>query len=933
MTPMPHAVPSLHAPVGQNEGDRLPGTDDGMAPLVVKSLLSDLATLAPSLVEEVRRGSWLDAYLVSAAMGQIAEDHLHPEVYPLDRAADYFAAHGSAAATIAGRSLAAITDAGRAMAHRRPTAARVHRWQRQLAGLVDALADASSGRLPAAARHGDLLRTSSELLRGLDQLPQSLRRAVNRLPACFASFDQQPGDVARLAGQFRDRWPERSTPLLPVGVRTSGSYLAPLCAASLRADGYEDVRVLTIRPGRALLRHELELVRSVARRGGLALVTDDPPVTGSSIAETARQLERAGFTSAAILLLLPVFGAEARLPLALSAYEAVVLPSERWTVTEKITPAAVKAALSMLLRPRTTVLGVESVPLKSRGRARGHVRALFRVDLHDSATDARGQKRVLVEGVGLGHLGRHALAAASSLERFSAPVLGLRDGLLYREWLPDSSRVGSVDKRDERSVATAIAAYVSERHRALPVAEDVSLRLTGESPAWEVASTTLSATFGRAWPLAKVLLTDLAAKRLLRVRRPSVVDGNTDLGQWFFRDASRRSLVKVNVGEDMFSNLGPACFDAAFDLAGATARAGTSSFVRQLRRAYAELGNEPVDEERWLLYELAHLWSRERTQPEEEAELRRARSRALQRYFADVYFADLDGSAPGPLCALDVDGVLETEHLGFPALTPAAALALRALLLHGYRPVLATGRSLEEVTERCRAYGLAGGVAEYGAVSFESGTGAVRSLLPEAAADALESIRSALRAADGVHVDPDYRFAVRAYTLEHGRRVGLDPETIAAVLAPVGAGEIRPIEGEGQTDFMVAGVDKGTGLRALVAQLDTFRRPAGEPPLALAVGDTTSDVPLAGLAARACAPAHAHGALSRAGFESMTMPYQAGLAQAVGELLGHPPGTCDLCRAPRATRERRIALRALGIQEQGRRGMALNALKLAWEIR
>lgn len=79
-------------------------------------------------------------------------------------------------------------------------------------------------------------------------------------------------------------------------------------------------------------------------------------------------------------------------------------------------------------------------------------------------------------------------------------------------------------------------------------------------------------------------------------------------------------------------------------------------------------------------------------------------------------------SPPAPadgLCAFDLDGVLETRWHDFPAITPAGALALRALSRHGFRPVLATGRSLREVQSRCAAYRLAGGVAEYGAVIYD----------------------------------------------------------------------------------------------------------------------------------------------------------------------------------------------------------------------
>ena len=116
-------------------------------------------------------------------------------------------------------------------------------------------------------------------------------------------------------------------------------------------------------------------------------------------------------------------------------------------------------------------------------------------------------------------------------------------------------------------------------------------------------------------------------------------------------------------------------------------------------------------------------------------------------------------------------------------------------------------------------------------------------------------------------------------------------------------------------------------MRALAAQLHGPQRPHPGRPLALAVGDTFADATLHPLADLAFAPAHASSALRNAGFELTSKPYQAGLAQAVGNLVGHPPGTCDLCRMPHPTPERRILLGVLETPEHGPVAMALHALK------
>jgi adenine/guanine phosphoribosyltransferase-like PRPP-binding protein len=901
---------------------------DGDSPLVVHNLLNDMAALGRLLAVAARRGPSLDAYLLAAAMGQIVDDHRPGEIRSLTLAADYLLGQKTASGRTVGRAVAMVASAGRRAVALGPATGRTARWRRDLAKLVDGLADAAAGRSPTGAEHSALLEAIGRLAGDLGELGGGLHRELALLPTCFHDLDQHPSDLARLAGEFAERWPDRRTPLLIVGVRTSGSYLAPLSAAFLRGHGYTHTRVLTVRPGRGLRKQERDLIRSVTRAGGLVLVMDDPPVTGGSIATAARELERAGASGESIVLLLQVIGTDAALPSALDRYHALVLPSPDWTLRARLTPVSVKRSLSKLLSPNQTLVAVAPLPLPARQPARGHMRALFRVRLHDANSGEEAEKEVLVEGVGLGYLGRQELAAARALGGFTPTVFGLRDGLVYREWLPEERRVSSVDHGEEESLAAEIAKYVAERHRAFPVAEDVSLRLD-DAPAWEVASSIISKAFGRAWPLARVLLTDRAVRRILRVEHPSVVDGNTDLAHWFYRDDSRRSLVKVDVGDQLFSNLGLRCCDAAFDLAGVTARAGTPSFARRLRSAYADLTQEQIGEERWLLYELAHLWGRERTQPEREPELRRSRSRAVQRYFAELYLRDIaEATATGPLCALDIDGVLETEHLGFSAPTPASALALRALRLHGFRPVLVSGRSLGEVVDRCGTYGLPGAVAEYGAAIYDGRTGEGSELVPSEGVRALDELRGTLRRAGGVHLDEDHRHAVRAFRIERGQRLGLRPETIASALAV--HDRIRAVEGEGQTDF-IAGVDKGTGLRALTARLGGAGTDPGDR-IALAVGDTVADLPLAGLASRACAPAHAH-ALRRSGtFDVMTRPYQAGLAQAVGELIGHAPGRCRVCRMPRLGPERRILLTALAARERGVQGLPLQALKLAFRL-
>jgi len=899
---------------------------DGVG-LVVTNLLNDLAALGMLLEQAANEQWWLDAYLVAAGINQIAEDYLHDSPYPLDDAASLLAGSGSRAGRLAGRVAAASALAARRIAARSEGFRRTLEWQQHVAVLVDDLADVviagERETTPALANR------CRQLSLAIPSLPLAVRQAVLRLPACFRDFDQRPEDLACQVERFIERWADRNRPLLVTGVRTSGSYLAPLVAAALRARGRGDARVLTLRPGRALLEEECALVRRIAR-GGQVLMTDDPPVTGSSLAAACAQVERLGVDRASVVLLLTLQGESPDPPPALAAYRAVVLADGEWSVHSRLEPDPVRIDLQMLMDGDLEIEAVETLRLPGAAKHRGHRRALFRVRGHDAIDGRARELAVLVSGVGLGYFGAQHLGVARSLHAFAPRVLGLRDGLLYRAWLPAERRMAA----DCDKLATSAAAYVATRQRTLGVARDTTVAMVGQRPVWEVGGLLLGAGFARAAPVARVALVDRAVRRLLRVTEPSVVDGSMTPEHWFAPAGNGMPAVKVGLSDRTYWSLGLACCDATFDLAGVGAFASDGTLAQRVRTAWLrETGNE-VDSERWVLYELAHLWGRLRADPAQEAMVRHASARAVQRYFAGAFLTDIDGVATGGLCALDIDGVLETEQLGFPTLTRASATALRALIAHGYLPVPVTGRGLEEVRERCRAYRLVAGVAEYGSALCLEGGERIVTLVGTDGHAALRRVRAALQERDGVRLDPAHVHAVRAYRMGiDGRRRPLGAAEVSQCLQAVGvAGAIEVIQGESQTDLVASGINKGTGLRALVDAL-ARNGGSGRPEIALAVGDTAADAPMLALARAAFVPAHAAPEAMVASVKRVRRPYQAGLALAVAELLGHRPGACERCRVAQQTTGRELLLDLLSVPEDGLRGLVLGTIKLGAKLR
>lgn len=971
----------------------------------------------------------LDAFLLAVGMNQILEDYLHRDVFALTKVSknlsrllpDPLGAWAAAATKRAAQTCFFI----RAML---PGEQRLIQYQRALSAfglqLADRVAsspqaDASKAQEPVQEPVEELLRLGRGLLAFVQSAPEALQHEIIRLPACFRSFDQRPEDCQQMVEKFAARWPDRNTPLVVIGVRTSGNYLAPLYAASLRALGYQQVQAVTLRPGQMWLPEERARLRKQVQPEGKALLVDDPPNSGASLIQIVHALEAIGIASQAIHPVVPIFGSLADLPPLLQGYEALYLLWEEWAIHHQLTPPAVEESLRELLGGHTilvssdqsepteiTVAGISnierlllppemhslsaptSVPeedLINFQQLRGHVRGLYQMQLLDENSGKWFTHHVYVKGVGMGYFGAHSLTLAHKLSEFLPEIYGIHDGLLFRAWLPEHRRLSSAAPADTNALAERMAAYVAAHQRLLALPKDISANLIGRHPLWQRGNDDFARNaFGRIADLVRPVLLDLAKYLLLQpVTQAAIADGSMRPEAWFLPAAngntneSRAEVLKVEFDDRIFSNQNLDYFDVFYDLASAAAyyelQTGDAAFSGLLRQRYTKLTGASSSDERWLLYQLIALnmervnitetlyalQKRPSAKPDQAGlngkgpsqntselaqrladaleAVQRTISRIQERYFGERFLGDVTPASAGPLCAVDLDGVLETSWHSSVATTPAGALALRALAQHGYRPIIATGRSLDEVRERCQAYRLAGGTGEYGAVIYNHQTGETRVLLSQEEQADLDALRSALRRVKGVYVSSAYCYAVRAYQMKGRRRRGLTAEMVEEALRQVpGRERLRTIPGYAQTDFMVTSVDKATGLAALAAFLgEPASHRAGEPLLAFAAGDTASDLPMFGLAQHAFAPANADAAVREASprhggrVQIMRASYQAGLLQAVSQFLGHDAQRCSACRLPALPPETDVLLTLLAARDRRGLGKLSQAARLA----
>jgi hydroxymethylpyrimidine pyrophosphatase-like HAD family hydrolase len=894
--------------------DRVDPRDRRPSTLRLPNLLNDADTLADLLPAQVDAGEWLDAFLLAAGLDQILEDALHRVPFSLDRIANRLQRE---AGGLPGKGAAAAAATARSavwtLRARQLSSSALALCQQRAASLAADLAELVIGDSAMAStdHRRALTERASQLKRELTRLPPRVRRTPLRLPSAFRNLDIRPEDVRGLMAEVMKRWSNTERPLLVVGVRTAGSYFSPLAAGSLRAAGCR-VRGMTLRPGQSWLPKDRALLRWAATTEALVIVVDDPPNTWTTVAETAELLAHGGIKRSSIVPALQTFPTTSPPPRSLQDHPMVVLPWEQYHIQGRLDPEEVRDTLQGLLGGPGTVRGVRRLPFDPSHGTRAHVGALYEVKLGRERRVAE-RRLIYVQGVGLGYFGAHAVAISERLQSFLPRVYGLTGGLLFRDWLPEELRLRQAEPPD--AVAEQIVNYVRARARAFPVAEDVSRRLKGRPSLWRGIGRFLSQPFGRAqlvcWPFLQA-----GARELLRVTTPSVVDARTGLSSWFRESPDTLRLRKIGFTDWAFSAYDTHCYDPIFDLAGSAASDESGTLDGPLRDLYALHTGEAVDAERWLLYQLVHLTGQEIESEVRDPETERRMSRRFQRYFGNLMLSDVQPASGGRLCAIDLDGVLESTPLGISATNLDGARCLRALHKHGYRPVIATGRSLAEVRERCVDYRAAGGVAEYGAAIYVTAKDAAHELLTADERRSLDSVRSTLEGAPGVVLDRSYQLAVRAYRLDqHGRRRALSEDQVQGTLAAATDRRIRSIQGQAQTDFMVQQVTKATGLKALAEQLGV--RVTHRPPLVMAVGDTASDLPMLRLATYAFAPSNADEEVREAEITVLRKACQAGLAEATGRLLGHEPGRCPTCRDPKLAARSRLLLSVLSPPDHG----------------
>src|SRR5438094_8325153 len=142
------------------------------------------------------------------------------------------------------------------------------------------------------------------------RLPKRLLKWRMRLPEAFRGQDFTHHDVISLIQRFCVSSTTKDPPLVIVGLRTAGSYFAPLMAVYLKRLNWSRVSWFSIRPKSGISLWERWQLRWAARRHARVLVVDDYQATGQTLRLTLRILQESQVKPEQISVLAPTHAAE-----------------------------------------------------------------------------------------------------------------------------------------------------------------------------------------------------------------------------------------------------------------------------------------------------------------------------------------------------------------------------------------------------------------------------------------------------------------------------------------------------------------------------------------------------------------------------------------------------------------------------------------------
>ena len=664
-----------------------------------------------------------------------------------------------------------------------------------------------------------------------------------RVPAAFRSLDLTPFDVLSLGRAYAQQVRNSTVPILVVGLRTVGSYFAPILTAYLRSQGHRQVVSLTIRPRKGLGPAEQKALLHWAKKGAIAAIIDEPVNTGSKFRSTVDILRTAGFSPHKISVLAPTHPQKGDWSadndeLGLAAVRVVTLEPKDWYRQQQFQPDHVEQRLQscFLEQGYKSAVLVNGDAVEQLNRSlrlseqpfSSRMKQIYEFQLKDSAGRTR-TVYVHAKSVGWGWLSYHSLITASRLPAFVPPVLGLDGGILYTEWLPQAT--DPPGQPDRYSLIGEISLYVAARARTLRLDESLAADLSRDNrhKGFEILAGALSGVYGSksAAFLKRARIYHALSQQPCPF--PTFIDGKMRTSEWILSPGSQS--LKTDFEHHGLGETELNVTDPAYDLADAILQFGMSRLeeARLLSGYRLSSGDNDIGERLMLYKILAGLRMmdaasetlsypgvphKHETCNQQYVNARRLLTIHTARHCAKWMNKPPEIQWTSPLVVLDIDGILDKQIIGFPSTTPAAIRALSLLHTHGISTIVNTARTAAEVKEYCDTFQFLGGIAEHGSIIYDAVSRRWRPLVSNESLAQIDAVRDALRRIPGVFVDDAYQYSLRAYAYERGATVPIHASTIQRVMVTLGADQLAYHQTCVDTAVVAREVDKGKSLTA-----------------------------------------------------------------------------------------------------------------------
>lgn len=887
--------------------------------LSMKQIMQTLNSMIDENIQDLPdwcRNEWnLNLYLLSSAAADLVDDYLVRGIIDFGKVTDYFSFLNFPVklllktTTVTSRIWGSLIDAS------------LRRWRESWTAWLNVVCT------PLVKGENPSLETKHIFKDALMPLlsfsfPSQLLKMRIRIPAAYRSQDLTHHDFITLSEKYMDSSSDKDSPIRVLGLRTAGSFIAPIVCAKLRAEGFRYVGYMTIRPKNNIHPWVNKQMKDAGSGGSKFIVVDEPAGTGKTIIRCINMLRRFGVRNENITILVPTHPANRdwlneTFMLLTKGANIITLSPEEWYKArllerqkfyDSIAPYFSELGTVVLEVKESKASKKINYYLEQNPDGAYHVRLkkVYEVTLQHRC-GLREKKFLMGKSVGWGWLGYHAALAAEYLANFIPKVYGVRNGILYWEWIDASIPKNGVPRDKHLQI---LSNYIAQRTNYLRLIENPMPYLSAyrESGLQSIAIV-LSKVFGEKLSKLKRGWMRHHLERLV-LRFPTFLDARMRRNEWIL---SENGMVKADFEHHGFSKTASHNIaDPAYDIAAAMFEFDLNEQEKaELLQSYVMNTGDKTIGERLIFYKLlvgtevlAEAVEKLNT-PTYSSSYQELNERYVRAWNYLVlesmhHCAGLCDNAPvsqwqAPMFVMDIDDVLDKNIFGFPSTSADGIRALSLLRSHSICSIINTARSLDEVKAYCYYYGFPGGIAEYGSVMWDAVEKKVHSFVSDEAMAEFDRVRDALRQIPGVFLNPYYKYSIRAYSFDNQRTIPVPTATVTEIFRKLSIKHLLVKKSYIDTAILFAATDKGRALSRLKNMKQFSSGKIG------AIGDSESDFPMLKVADQGFLVYNSSAELKRSvrsfGIHVLSSSFQSGLLEGVKIFVHDKPNAqCKKCR-------------------------------------